>query len=50
MCIRDRAKRVNIRIAKILGDKVAISSGMEGINEVITTGAIYLEDGEMVKN
>ncbi|MBK6362283.1 MAG: efflux RND transporter periplasmic adaptor subunit [Saprospiraceae bacterium] len=45
-----KAKRVNIRIAKILGDKVAISSGMEGINEVITTGAIYLEDGEMVKN
>jgi multidrug efflux system membrane fusion protein len=44
-----KAKKLNIRIAKLLGDKVAISEGLEGIDEVITTGAVYLEDGERVK-
>ncbi len=43
-----KAKKLHLSIAKLLGDKVAISSGLEGIKEVITTGAMYLEDGDTV--
>lgn len=43
-----KAKKLSIEIAKILGDHVAVSKGLEGINEVVTIGAVYLEDGEKV--
>ncbi len=42
------AKRIKLTIAKLLGDRVAISTGLEGIEMVITTGAMYLEDGDKV--
>ena len=42
------AKRIKLTIAKLLGDKVAISNGLEGIEMVVTTGAMYLEEGDKV--
>ncbi len=42
------AKIIKLTIAKLLGDRVAISSGLNGVDVVVTTGAMYLEDGEMV--
>ena len=44
-----KAKLIKINIAKLLGDKVAVTSGLEGITNVITIGAMYLEDGENIK-
>ena len=41
-----KAKRINVQIAKLLGDKVAISSGLEDIMDVVTIGAMYLEEGD----
>jgi multidrug efflux system membrane fusion protein len=43
-----KAKNVKLQIASVLGDKVAISSGLDGISELITTGALFLEDGDLV--
>ncbi|MBL7831021.1 MAG: efflux RND transporter periplasmic adaptor subunit [Saprospiraceae bacterium] len=43
-----KAKKLNLRVAKILGDKIAISSGLDDVKEVVTIGAIYLEDGDKV--
>lgn len=47
--IDGQAKLKNITIAKLMGDKVAIASGLEDIGNVITTGAMYLEDGDIIK-
>ncbi|MBK8626303.1 MAG: efflux RND transporter periplasmic adaptor subunit [Saprospiraceae bacterium] len=44
-----KAKLIKISIAKLLGDKVAVTSGLEGVTNVITIGAMYLEDGENIK-
>jgi multidrug efflux system membrane fusion protein len=44
-----KAKLIKINIAKLLGDKVAVSSGLDGIAHVITTGAMYLEEGDPVE-
>lgn len=44
-----KAKLTNIRISKLLGDKVAVASGLEGISNVVTIGAMYLEDGDNIK-
>ncbi|MBK9736105.1 MAG: efflux RND transporter periplasmic adaptor subunit [Saprospiraceae bacterium] len=41
-----KAKRIGVQIVKLLGDKVAISSGLEDIKEVVTIGAMYLEEGD----
>ena len=43
-----KAKKLELTIAKLLGDKVSISSGLEGVNEIVTTGAMYLEEGDKV--
>lgn len=45
----DVARRRTVRIARLLGATVAISGGLEGITEVITAGAAYLEDGDKIK-
>ncbi|OIR12656.1 multidrug resistance protein MdtA precursor [mine drainage metagenome] len=42
-------KKVAIKIAFINNDKVAISSGLENINEVITDGVSYLTETSTVK-
>ena len=44
-----KAKQIKITIAKILGDKIAVSGGLGGITNVITTGAMYLEDGDPIE-
>ncbi len=44
-----KAKQTKITIAKLLGDKVAVSSGLDGVTNVITTGAMYLEEGDPVE-
>ncbi|MBK8621607.1 MAG: efflux RND transporter periplasmic adaptor subunit [Saprospiraceae bacterium] len=43
-----KAKKITIEIARISGDYVSVSKGLEGVSEVITIGAVYLEDGEKV--
>lgn len=43
-----KAKKVEVRISKLLGDKVAVSAGLENVAIVVTTGAMYLEDGDHV--
>lgn len=43
-----RAKLIRIKIAKLLGDKVSVASGLETVNNVVTIGAMYLEDGESI--
>ncbi len=43
-----KAKKLKLRIAKLLGDKVAIGEGIDGVEEVITTGAMYLEEGDPI--
>ncbi|MBP9210515.1 MAG: efflux RND transporter periplasmic adaptor subunit [Saprospiraceae bacterium] len=43
------AQSIELEIAQLLGERVAISRGLEGIDAVITTGAMYLEDGDPVR-
>jgi RND family efflux transporter MFP subunit len=44
-----KARKIRLTIARLLGDKVAISHGLEGVKAVVTTGAMYLEDGDTVR-
>ncbi|MCB0689989.1 MAG: efflux RND transporter periplasmic adaptor subunit [Saprospiraceae bacterium] len=47
--IRDgRALSVPITINRILGDQVAVGEGLEGVDSVVTIGAIYLEEGDLI--
>ncbi|MEZ4910083.1 MAG: efflux RND transporter periplasmic adaptor subunit [Saprospiraceae bacterium] len=46
--VNGKAKLLHIKIAKLLGDKVAVASGLEGASNVVTIGAIYLEDGDSI--
>jgi membrane fusion protein, multidrug efflux system len=45
---KDHARRRDVEVAFIEGDKVALSNGVEAGEQVITDGAQYLEDGEHV--
>jgi RND family efflux transporter MFP subunit len=45
---KDKARRRDVEVAFIEGDSVAIVSGIEAGEQVITDGAQYLEDGEQV--
>jgi RND family efflux transporter MFP subunit len=45
---KDRVRRRDVEVAFIEGDNVALSSGLEAGEQVITDGAQYLEDGEQV--
>lgn len=40
-----RARRVPVEVAFLRGDRVAVRRGLEGVAEVVTDGAAYLEDG-----
>ena len=44
-----RAERRRVRIAWLDGDKVALVSGLEGVNSVVTDGAAWLADGDAVR-
>ena len=43
-----RAKRREVEIAFIEGESVALASGLEVGEQVVTDGSLYLEDGEAV--
>jgi membrane fusion protein, multidrug efflux system len=45
---KDKARRRDVEVAFIEGDNVAVASGIEAGEQVITDGAQYLEDGEQV--
>lgn len=45
---KDHARRRDVEVAFIEGENVALSSGVEAGEQVITDGAQYLEDGEQV--
>jgi RND family efflux transporter MFP subunit len=45
---KDHVRRRDVEVAFIEGDNVALSSGVEAGEQVITDGAQYLEDGEQV--
>lgn len=45
---KDHARRRDVEVAFIEGDNVALVSGIEAGEQVITDGAQYLEDGEKV--
>lgn len=42
------AVRRRVSIAFLAGDQAAIRSGLEGVREVVTEGAAYLQDGDVV--
>jgi len=44
-----RAVKVAVKIERILDDKVAVQSGLENIEEVVSAGASYLTDGTLVR-
>jgi len=44
----DRARRREVQVAFIANDRVALTSGVEVGEQVITDGALYLDDGEQV--
>ncbi|MCI0696180.1 efflux RND transporter periplasmic adaptor subunit [candidate division KSB1 bacterium] len=43
------AKKVGVSVAFIYANHAAIDAGLEGIDEVITDGAAYLNDGDAIK-
>jgi RND family efflux transporter MFP subunit len=43
------AKKVGVTVAFIYGNHAAIAAGLDGIDEVITDGAAYLNDGDTIK-
>lgn len=44
-----RAERRRVTISFIMGDRVAVTHGLEGVTAVITDGAAYLSDGAGVR-
>jgi membrane fusion protein, multidrug efflux system len=44
-----KAKKTPVKIGNILGEKVDIISGITAMQEIVTIGAMYLEDGDLVE-
>lgn len=44
-----RARRRTVAVAFIAGDQVAVTHGLEGVRQVVTDGAGYLDDGSAVR-
>lgn len=44
-----RARRLPVTIAFLAGEKIALSSGLEGVQSVVTAGAARLDDGSRVE-
>lgn len=44
-----RAERRSVTIAFVAGDRVAVTSGLEGVTTVVTDGAAYLDDGATLR-
>jgi len=43
------AKKVGVSVAFIYGNQAALNAGLDGIDEVVTDGAAYLNDGDTIK-
>ena len=43
------AERRSVAIAFLTGDRVAVTSGLEGVTTVVTDGAAYLDDGATLR-
>jgi hypothetical protein len=43
------AERRSVTIAFLIGDRVAVTSGLEGVATVVTDGAAYLDDGATLR-
>jgi multidrug efflux pump subunit AcrA (membrane-fusion protein) len=44
-----RARRRQVTVAFVDGDRVAVARGLEGDTRVLTDGAAYLDDGAAVR-
>jgi multidrug efflux system membrane fusion protein len=44
-----KAKKLEVNILQLMGDRVAISGDLENLNTVVTIGSMFLEDGESVE-
>lgn len=44
-----RARRLPVRVAFLRGDRAAVSGGLDGVREVVTGGAAFLQDGAPVR-
>lgn len=47
--IEGKAVKKKIKLDKIEGTQVFVSSGLEGIPEIITAGGVYLKDGDKIQ-
>jgi hypothetical protein len=45
---KDRVVRRDVEVAFIADDTVALANGLEAGTNIVTDGALYLEDGEHV--
>lgn len=43
------ARRVAVRIGRLVGERVEVLGGLEGGEQVVTEGAAYLRDGKLVR-
>jgi len=44
-----RAERRRVTVAWLVGDRVAVTNGLEGVSAVLTAGAAYVENGGLVQ-
>lgn len=44
-----RARRRAVTLAFLIGDRIAVAAGLEGVRTIITDGAARLEDGRLVE-
>ena len=44
-----KAQKVPVTIAFLIGEKVAISKGLDNVSTVVTAGAPYLRDGQIIE-
>lgn len=44
-----RAERRRVTVAWLAGDRVAVTSGLDGVTSVLTDGAAYVENGDAVR-
>jgi len=44
-----KAVKIPVNISEITGDAVAISAGLEQVDDIVVSGALYLKDGDAVK-
>jgi RND family efflux transporter MFP subunit len=43
-----KAKKLHIRTGQVVGKFIEVLDGMDGVQTVVTTGAMYLEDGDLI--